>query len=283
MTVFISDVINTVEFNNRVTVKSYIRKGKVVKSFDRKNNRIKKAITTTGLGVATVLGVSAATYGGLKFRYLSRLNNFAKTLKTTEVLAPTTKKHLTFTIGGFGIAGKPTTNPDTQSKVIAAVIKTLNKDQDVIPLAHSLEVPRIPSNPREHGLLLMSKLFEPVKAGKNTESEKIIQQVYNHAAANPGKTINLATFSAGGNIGRDVQYVLNKKGIKTKLITTGTADFRFVPGSSDLNINSKHDLTNILRSSNTTLVNDVKEHRPDQFYRNKTVKEKIKSYFYSDE
>jgi hypothetical protein len=278
---------------DRSNVKSFvrIRKGRrtVVKQYTRKKKPKKTStnnvVRNTALGVAGVLGLSAATYMGLKVRYIKNLDNIAKNLKVTKVHPPTDKSMLTFSIGGFGYADEAWTEPKRQSEVIGRLISKWDKkqSQEVIPIWHNVQLATKPKNKVEHARMMFATVFEPVAKGNNAHSEKLIQEIYDYAQSNPNKPINIASFSGGGNFSRDIDYVLRKKGIVAKYATTGSADFRMIPGKRNnfLNINSKSDGTYIVRSPNTIDVNEVENHRPDSFYRNKKVRKLVSDFFYS--
>lgn len=281
-------------FEERSTVKSFVRtrKGKrsVVKTYSRKRRPKKtkstasKVLKGTALGVAGLLGISAATYAGLKIRYVKNLDNIAKNLKVTKVHPPTNKSMLTFSIGGLGINGKPEATALKQSEAISRMLEKLSPDQELIPLSHSMGTSGLPETPKEYAAMILQQLSTPVLKGKSASTENVVQDIFNYAASNPGKPINVASFSAGGAISRDVDYILKKKGITAKFVTAGSPDFRFTPGdkSNFLNINSKQDLTYRVRSPGSKVV-DVKDHHPISFYKNKEVRKLVKSFFYSPE
>lgn len=282
-------------FEERSTVKSFVRtrKGKrsVVKTYSRKRRPKKtkstasKVLKGTALGVAGLLGISAATYAGLKIRYVKNLDDIAKNLKVTKVHPPTDKSMLTFSIGGFGYADHDWAEPKRQSEVISRLISKWDKNQsqELIPIWHGIKLDKEPKNKLEHARMMFATVFDPVVKGKNAHSEKLIQEIYNYAQSNPGKPINVASFSGGGNISREIDYVLRKKGIVAKYATTGSADFRLIPGKRDnfLNINSPTDDTYLFKSADTVDVEEIKNHRPDSFYRNKRVRKLVSDFFYS--
>jgi len=209
-----------------VKVKSYVRKGKLVKNYQRKQDN---ALVKATIVAASTLGLTAASYIALKRRYIGNLDKAAKSIKV---------------------------NPD--------IGKVVNKKGDLVNVA-------------DRSKLIATPLFK----GRNDEAVRLAEEIYSWHIKNPNKPINLIGFSIGGNLGRDVEYILRKKKVNVKLATLGTADLKLVPSDKHLNIMGSKDEFNFkLKSRNSVLVNDVK-HTPDSYIKNDDVQRQLKQYLFN--
>jgi len=209
-----------------VKVKSYVRKGKLVKNYQRKQDN---ALVKATIVAASTLGLTAASYIALKRRYIGNLDKAAKSIKV---------------------------NPD--------IGKVDNIKGDLVNVA-------------DRSKLIATPLFK----GRNDEAVRLAEEIYSWHIKNPNKPINLIGFSIGGNLGRDVEYILRKKKVNVKLATLGTADLKLVPSDKHLNIMGSKDEFNFkLKSRNSVLVNDVK-HTPDSYIKNDDVQRQLKQYLFN--
>lgn len=285
----------------KVTVKSYYRKGRLVRASQRQieaRNKRKKLLKKVGIGVATVAGGTVVSYAALKIRYLNNLKSFAKKLKANpavgEKLSNETKS-ITFTFGGFagGLSSADSAvkkdDPLTQAKYLATTLKLqmpskLRKENAFVPLDHKFTVSmKGVTTTQEAVRRRLIVLTTPVIKGYNPESQKLAQEIYSWHVKNPTKSINLVGFSAGGNLAKEVEYILKTKGIKTpiKILTYGTNDFRLVPpGKNSLDIVGSGDIARYGKNSKHKIVN-VAAHDPTKYLTDKKTLELSYKYLYN--
>ena len=264
-----------------VKVKSYVRKGKLVKNYQRKQD---SALVKATIVAASTLGLTAASYIALKRRYIGNLDKAAKSIKVNpDIGKVVNKKDITFVLGGFTKDSTiKNTDPLGQARYIRAELLTPfeRKLHEVIALDHKFTTDNIKDdlvNVADRSKLIATPLFK----GRNDEAVRLAEEIYSWHIKNPNKPINLIGFSIGGNLGRDVEYILRKKKVNVKLATLGTADLKLVPSDKHLNIMGSKDEFNFkLKSRNSVLVNDVK-HTPDSYIKNDDVQRQLKQYLFN--
>lgn len=266
----------------QVDVKTYTRKGKLVKAYKRKQDKKNKLIKTIAT-VSAVLGVSATAYMGMRFRYINNLNKFAKNLKPNSELGEVLSgKTITFTMGGFVGTGRTSKASETIASSISNNLTDIQKiKHNIIPIDHNYTPSykyknRIGGKKKsiEFFYNSLKQLGKTFVKGENKEAHNIAEVIYSYANKNPGKSINLVGHSGGGVLSREVNYILRKKGINTKMITYGSPDFQLLPrkGSNELNFVSNKDFVKPISAPNKIMF-DTKEdgHRQVTYFKNKEV------------
>jgi len=265
-----------------VKVKSYVRKGKLVKQYQRKQD---SALVKATIVTASTLGLTAASYLLLKRRYIGNLDKAAKSIKVNPAIGKVVNKQdITFVLGGFTKDSRiKNTDPLAQARYIRAELLTPfeRKLHEVIALDHKFTTDNIKDdlvNIADRTKLIAA----PLVKGRNDEAVRLAEEIYNWHIKNPSKQINLIGFSIGGNLGRDIEYILRKKKVNVKLATLGTADLRLVPSNKHLNIIGSKDFNYQykLKSDNADVIDGL-EHTPDSYISNADVKTKLKQYLFN--
>lgn len=240
--------VNKIKKN--INVKGYVRKGRFVRSFKRKQNvreiATKVAVVSLGvLGAVTTVGI--ATAAATKLRYNRNLINFGKKLangtnKSVKMRVPTnakfykpptstTKKSMTFFVGGREAADKM--DGEVLMDGISKSLKKAGvaKNHEFIPLYHRFQG----SKPGEGAMGVVKGIQESLEAsvsrGYNPDSLAMADEIYKWHKLNPDKPIHMITHSAGGFQGRDIPHILVAAGVDKKLIkvfSTGSPDFGLV-------------------------------------------------------
>lgn len=243
-----------------VKVKGFIRNGKFIPSFQRKQLTNKEeqsrkelarnaAISTATAGAA-ILGVSLLTYGSIKLKYNMNLVNLGKELRTgkntlrmrTDIKgykAPTkigdNKESLNFIFPGLPPNAEAALK---ESKNTGTAIKTglqeanpkAFKKMEFINTGYSEMI----SEAAEKGFLKGDVANFAKKAtleGKSKDAVAIAQEVLDWHKLNPTKNINFITHSAGGMIARDTSHILVNAGVpanKIKMLAAGSPNYGIV-------------------------------------------------------
>jgi hypothetical protein len=291
----------------KVAVKSFLRKGRIVRAFERQDKRKKKQKDNhiklkVALGIAGALGLSAATYLVLKKRYVSNMDTAATHLKVDSTIGKTLGddvRDMTFGIGGTGDMTRASTMK--QSEVLLSSLKKAlpnkeRKEHFFLPLSHKMEVKSLNFKTGKRLIdeihytpTMIANLSKPFFHGKNEDSIHIANIIFNWHLKNPTKKINLVGYSAGGNIAKDVEAILRKKNISINLATVGTSDFGLFP-SKGLHIMGDNDMWNFLKHPDAHVLHDVKSHsmkdyffQPDGKTFRKDISEKINAHFFNDQ
>jgi hypothetical protein len=253
-----------------VKVKSYLRKGKLVKNYQRKQDS--GTLVKATIVAASTLGLTAASYIALKRRYIGNLDKAAKSIKVKPNVGIILKNNIddiTFTIGGFGGVGANEGALKQAESLRVAVQRgtpfKVRKNVQFLSLDHNFKLQTIDKNDPAYLPKLVKKVSEPFFSGRNNESINLAEDIYSWHVKNPTKRISIVGYSAGGNMARDVQYILNKRGIKIKVATIGTSDFKLLPTKNDLNIMGDKDWFEKLRAPNSVVIPNVKSHRLDAY------------------
>jgi hypothetical protein len=263
-----------------VKVKSYVRKGKLVKQYQRKQD---SALVKATIVTASTLGLTAASYLLLKRRYIGNLDKAAKSIKVNPNVGIILKNNIddiTFTIGGFAYGKDVNQSAIKQAEGLATGIKknippNVRKNIQFIALDHKFKVDSLDKSKPSYYSKLIQKVSEPFFRGRNDESIKLAEEIYSWHVKNPTKRISIVGYSAGGNMARDIQYILNKRGIKVKVATIGTSDFKLLPTKNDLNIMGDKDGFKKLRAPNSVVIPNVNSHRLDAYLTDADTRSKV--------
>lgn len=240
--------INKIRKN--INVKGYVRNGKFVRSFSREQDVREKIIATAAISLGVLgaaLGVGVASAAATKLRYNRNLVNFGKKLangtnksvkmkvpkgaKFYKAPAPTTKKSMTFFVGGREAAEKM--DGEVLMEGISKSLKKagIEKNHEFIPLYHRFQG----SKQAEGAMGLVKGIQENLEAsalrGYNPDSLAMADEIYKWHKLNLNKPIQMITHSAGGFQGRDIPHILAAAGVDKKLIkifSTGSPDFGLV-------------------------------------------------------
>lgn len=246
---FASDV-NPKKIKKNVNVKGYVRKGKFVRSFDRKQevrDKVVKAAIASLAVLGTVLGVGVASAALTKVRYNKNLVEFGKklakgTTKNIKMKVPqgakyyksptiTQKKSMTFFVGGRETADKM--DGEALMEGISKSLKKtgVEKKHEFIPLYHSFQG----SKQADGAMGLVKGIQENLEAsalrGYNLDSLAMADEIYKWHKLNPKTPIQMVTHSAGGFQGRDIPHILVSAGVDKNLIkvfSTGSPDYGLV-------------------------------------------------------
>ena len=233
-----------------VRVKQSIRKGKLVRSYVRKQDKRNTALKAA-IGAASVLGTSVATYLVLKKRYLNNLDNVAKNMKANPDIGKVIKdkENMLFTFGGFVAKGEKNQG---EAIILNKTIKDYlgrdsSKKTEFIAMNHNWSTGKS-KDYYEQGFkelrYLTSVPFPTLKSitiGRNDEAVIQAQNVYSWVEKNPGKKVKLIGISAGGQLVKDIEYILKKKGIDVETVTIGNFDNKMHNMSTSLNVINKND------------------------------------------
>jgi len=245
----------------QVHVRSFQRKGKTVRAFDRRNKNknknssaVKKAVIGASVA-AGVIGTSVATYLLLRKRFIHNLDVAAQKMTADpnvgEKLSDA-KQNIVFTFGGFAKEGGNINEASTLNKAIKKTLGTehANKTEFLVmkhnwsldrPFEWFQEGSRLQQNFR-YFTALPKPTLTAIAKGQNEESIRQAQIVFSWAKKNPDKQIKLIGISAGGQIVQDIQHILKQKGIHADTVTIGNFDNKMHDASSSLNLLNKHDL-----------------------------------------
>lgn len=235
-----------------VKVKSFVRNGKVVRSFDRnqevnvnkeRTELAKKVAIGSVATLAGVLGVGIAGAAVVKLRYNKNLVKFGREIKANKIpvdmphpkknyVSPYKigdKKATNFFIGPLNGKGATGGADLMKSTRIALKDTKLKNEHELIPLFHNYQV---------SGNGAFGKLDAAIEAtkkaavdGYNMDSVLMAKEIYKWHELNPTKPINLITHSAGGFQGRDIPHILDAAGVDKKLIrvfSMGSPDYGLV-------------------------------------------------------
>lgn len=256
-----ADVKNKIKKD--VKVKGFIRKGKFIPSFQRKQltnkdeqNRkevAKKVAIGTATAGAALLGVGLLTYGSIKLKYNTNLANAGKNLKTgkntlkmrndiRDYKAPKvlddSKESLNFIFPGL----PPNAQDQVEgSALMGAVVrnslKTANRKEFAKMEFINTGYTEMISKPVPGDMLktVVSEISEFAKKatikGESKDAIAIAQEIFEWHKLNPNKNINFITQSAGGMIARDTSHILVRAGIpvsKIKMLGVASPNYGIV-------------------------------------------------------
>lgn len=225
-----------------VKVKSFTRKGKVVKPHKRKVNTLNKVAAVTG----GTLGLAATTYLVLKARYRKGITSSANWVKSNvnKVNVPDLteaqlkRNNINFAVGGLGYSDelKKSTN-------LASYVEKKFKGHTVAVDTTSFN--RLPNKVNTSSLEIMydlnrTKTVNALFNGYNPTSRELAAQMYAYHKKYPTHTIAAFGHSYGGAITDETMSILKEVGVdmsKFKNITYGaTYNGILKPAPNSLNI-----------------------------------------------
>lgn len=247
---FAGSVATKKKVEKDVKVKGYVRKGKFVRSFQRKQDVNDKTELARKVAVGSlvtlggILGVSLAAAAVVKLRYNKNLIKAGKDLKAGKIetemwkgpweknvyIKPvkTDKESLNFFMGGLGKA-EDLNSVGLMNDVKKRVSFQAKNSNEFIPLLHKYQV-----KPEGKGGLveeIKEAANKAINEGKNQDAIDMAKEIYNWHKLNPTKPINIITHSAGSFTGKDATHILVNAGVDKKLIklfSTGAPDFGLV-------------------------------------------------------
>lgn len=270
---------------NKSLVKSHNRKGKIVKSFYRKNERRKNIIKGT-LAAATALAIPVASYIVLRKRYVNNLVNYGKRLTNSPNVGkvlPKDTKTITFTLGGFTGLDSTKNKLDNlgQANIIANKINNNLTNNVTIPLKHNFKIEKIApidGVPKWVASSIKMASTNLIK-GSNPDSLEIAKQIYNYAIKNPNKQINILGYSAGGSIAKDVSVILDNAGIKNyKVVTLASGNYLRLPKRRTLEFVGSKDFAKVFKHSKQIVIPNTR-HNLNDYLNNDNAMTKIYDYF----
>lgn len=236
---YLSD-INTANFQKR-TVRSYIRKGKVVRSHSRIDTRVrkpkqKKSNNFQKAGVfAAALGVPVLAYAGLRVRYNKGLANSAKiALQKAKGVVPDNlspsdlqKPNVHFAVGGLWYSQESKT-----SGLFKNLVGRAYKGHTVAVDTSSFNILKT-AGPSKNPLKQLLEMQAPgyralVSKGYNPTARELAAKVYAYQQKYPNQVMTLHGHSSGGFITNETMNILEKMGTdmsKVKQVTYGANHF----------------------------------------------------------
>lgn len=234
-----------------VKVKSFVRNGKVVRAFQRKQDvndkqeLAKKVAVGSLTTLAGVLGVGLAGAAVVKLRYNRNLVKFGKDIGSNkfpldmklpkEAKAYITpkevpdKESLTFFLGGLEDRAAVSGEKLMRMTKLATRKQKLDKAHEFIPLYNNAQV--VGRSPLGEAQKIIDAFDKAAIQGYNMDSALMAKEIYKWHKLNPGKPINLVTHSAGGFQGRDIPHILDAAGVDKKLMkvfSMGSPDYGIV-------------------------------------------------------
>lgn len=270
---------------NNSLVKSHNRKGKIVKSFYRKNERRKNIIKGT-LVAAAALAIPVTSYVVLRKRYLTNLVNYGKTLTSNPNIGKALSKDtrsITFTIGGFTGLDSQKQQLDNlgQAKIMATKLNNNLANNVTIPLKHNFKIEKIAPIDGVTKWVASSIKAATVNLtkGQNKDSQAIASEIYNYAIKNPNKQINILGYSAGGSIAKDVSVILDSAGIKNyKVVNFASGDYLRLPKRRTLEFVGSKDFANLFKNSKQIVIPNAR-HDLNDYLNNDNAMTKVYDYF----
>lgn len=246
-----------------VKVKGFVRNGKFIPSFQRKQltnkeeqNRkevAKKVAIGTATAGAALLGVSLLTYGSIKLKYNMNLANAGKSLKSgrntvrmrtdiRDYKAPVklgdNKESLTFIFPGL----PPNAQDQLEGSalmggVVRKALSGANKKEfakmEFINTGYTEMISK--PVPGDIAKTVVSEISEFAKRatvkGESKDAIAIAQEIFDWHKLNPDKNINFITQSAGGMIARDASHILVNAGVpanKIKMLGIASPNYGIV-------------------------------------------------------
>lgn len=239
------------KIKKNINVKGFLRKGKFVRAFNRKQDVREKVVKVAVASLAvlgTALGVGVASAALTKVRYNRNLVNFGRKLANNIDEIPdmkipkglkkiprphkTNKDSMTFFIGG--LEKFETAQGEKLMKSVRSAYakqgRPIDKKHELIPLFHSTQV-------RKSDVVnTVEDIYDTFKTaavkGRNEDSIIMAKEIYKWHKLNPDKPINIITASAGGFQSRDISHILEAAGVDTKklikVFNTATPDYGLV-------------------------------------------------------
>lgn len=257
---------------NKVRVESYVRRGKLVKAYDRNKKQI-DSIAKTVLTASAGLGISLAALKIARFKYKSGLSKsveLARKIAANTKPTFTNKERITFTVGGFA------TDSGKGGEVIAKQFNNILNTDEVIPFINkkfNTGVIKGKERSKEFIFDFIKKasttlIRTVVKDGRNPDAVELAGQMIAYNKANPTKPINLIGHSAGGLINQEAANIASKAGVKNiRVVNIGTPYFGVwedvVP---TINISNKKDvISNSFKNMNRIDIKNATGHKLEEY------------------
>ena len=241
---FAGSVATKKKVEKDIKVKGYVRKGKFVQSFQRKQDvndktELAKKVAIGSLAVlGGVLGVSLASAAVVKLRYNSNLVKLGKQMaegkNTTKMRTDLRnysipkelgdkKDSMTFVFPGLGKAEELFEDGAKMTGPIQLGLKSANKDllrkTEIIPTGYTeMVAARNAAGKMDIKKDILNYLEKSVKKGESQDAKAIAQEIFDWHKLNPYKDIRLITQSAGGMVARDTTHILVNAGVPSKQI-----------------------------------------------------------------
>lgn len=241
MFVYLSD-INISNFE-RSNVRSYTRKGRIVRSYSRLNTRVRKKKTNNTVqktgALAAALGVPVIAYAGLKVRYNKGLGRSAAVaLQKAKSIVPDNlspsdlqRPNVHFAVGGLWYTAE-----SKQSTLFKNLVGRAFKGHTVAVDTSSFNILKEvgPSkNPAKQLLEMQAPGYRAlITKGYNPTARELAAQVYAYQKKYPNQTMVLHGHSSGGFITNETMNILEKMGAdmnKVKQVTYGANHFGILP------------------------------------------------------
>lgn len=247
---------------------------------------------------AALIGVPTATYAALRANYRAGFDESARQAKemATGVDVPDLKpdkSHVTFAVGGFAgdgaggerlakeLQGKdlglqnhhiqPLRNDNFDVRTMAELKKGISRGKDDENPVSGIEFP----------LRAMRTFMRTVlQQGRNPVAVQTAAQAYAYHQKYPDKPITLVGHSAGGITVRETAEILEKMGVKAKVIAIGSPYFGLTEPTADtITLSTKQDP--ILQATGNSVMkgawfNSVKGHQIKDYLGNSEVREFLK-------
>lgn len=249
------------EFEREVKVRSFLRRGKVVRAYRRTGREAAKkkpapkrsaGIVGGVVGGAMVLGVPTAAFLVMKSRYTKGIPASARLARRMARSMPVDNlseqvTNVTFTIGGITPKAK-------EGRLIAQALRRKLPGHHLIPYENKIF--KVASEGVQGRFSPFKELLQTsFRLGRNPDSVEVAARAYAYHMKYPQKPINLVGHSAGGMIGKESANILERLGVpknKIKVVTTGTPDLGFLPSRrGDLNIFAPDDPLRIMAHKDT--------------------------------
>jgi hypothetical protein len=232
---------------NRSTVKSYTRKGRVVKSYSRLNTRKKKpksssALKTAGV-MATALGMPVLAYAGLKVRYNKGLTQSARiALQKSKSIIPNNlsisdlqKPNIHFAVGGLWY-----TKESKTSGLFKNLVSRAFKGHAVAIDTSGFNILK-ETGPSKNPLKQLLEMQTPgyralISKGYNPTARDLAANVYTYQKKYPNQVAVLHGHSSGGFITNETMNILEKMGAdmsRVKQVTYGANHFGILPSAKN--------------------------------------------------
>lgn len=311
--------INGAEFatqKKQVKVKSYTRKGRLIKSYSQERRLLSRGKTNSkskekdegfkkaALAGAGFLGLSATTYLGLRLRYRAGIAQSAELAKVAarKIQVPDSAgkaEQLTFLMGGF--TGKNTgegganaikylLRKELKSHALVPVknkgfdilIKPKKGEEDLIIIQRLNKrrgIGRVQLQAEFAGKSIRKMLQKTIIDGRNQAALDLAANAYAYSQRFPGKPVNLIGHSAGGMITTEAAEILKRMGVETRLVNLGSPYFGLTEKvGRQIHITSRKDLIDYLPKRDSVYINSVSGHGVTDYLKDAEVLRTLKNF-----
>lgn len=302
-------ISNNLNCFEQTKVKSFIRKGKVVKSHSRKIDKKKQnnILKNSTIIAASALGVGFSSYLLLKNKYRKGINSSAEWAlkKANEINVPDlsdkflNKPNINFAVGGLWY-NKAT----RESTELASFVEKRFKGYTKAVNTNSFNTlsDTIPKNPLSVVLdMKTTGIKNALLKGYNPTSRELAAEMYAYHKKYPDHIITAFGHSTGGTITNEALLILEKMGVnkeKIKGVTYGANYYGILPPSKNsLNIVDINDIqANPFSFPGATTINKkkkklgktigermIEDHGAYHYTSSKEAIDKIKNFIKPDE